>query len=738
MATNAFIFCKQCGSKNPRDAQNCEQCGAVLHTPPAALTPSDAATTLPGLSGAPSSTAPDARETSPLVLDAGTSPQATTPTAMLPPTPHDPPAPAGTPSAGVIFCSRCGAKNPRGSQYCDQCSAPLQGGPPAAAPIPTATMPGFSRAAVAAPAGPPLPGVAIPPAPAGHVEDAVGRATAAASAASLPLPTKAIGPSPVSAAPPAATDPAASSEALPAVIGAPPLAAGKVAVAPTPPAAKPAKRNGLPLPLIAGAIITLLIFVGIGFFALNGVSNNDPQNDVRTAVAQQATVQAQQGDQIRVALTQLADSGGSLNAQRTALAQATVAAAEAQATTTAIIAQVAAIAVDKKTAGEAKGVPQVVVPAAFAPAPMRAFITPVPPGTATTFTGAAGTNADSAPLVPVPVTITNKLVTEGDSQFYRVDLTKYTGGSLSLTFTAPRAAKGQMELHLMDEPGVNDIKTSYVNPAATDTIVETVKPGRYTIKIDYSFDPQNPYKLVIAFNANGFSADKDHAVKLGLVGSVQGFLNSSGDVQWYVVDMSQFPQGGAFTAALSVPASAKGAMILSVLDPGGGTSLRDEYIDPGRNNLIVQEDNVVHNYYIVVRSYGGFSANEPYVLATYFQPHSAAGMSSTAVKITPPTLAKVRIGSPKDAVYLQFEIKGQSNAVFNVHTPPDGNEIKVSVTDANGQSDYGAIYMGPGQQKEGTALLQNPGIYLVRVGGYNGNGLSLKPVQVDLRIDPVK
>ncbi len=43
-------------------------------------------------------------------------------------------------------------------------------------------------------------------------------------------------------------------------------------------------------------------------------------------------------------------------------------------------------------------------------------------------------------------------------------------------------------------------------------------------------NPQNPYQLGIAFNANGFSADKDHAVQLGLVGSMQGFRNSNEDV----------------------------------------------------------------------------------------------------------------------------------------------------------------------------------------------------------------
>ncbi|MDQ2808385.1 MAG: hypothetical protein M3Z04_15940 [Chloroflexota bacterium] len=42
--------------------------------------------------------------------------------------------------------------------------------------------------------------------------------------------------------------------------------------------------------------------------------------------------------------------------------------------------------------------------------------------------------------------------------------------------------------------------------------------------------PPTPYKRGIAFNVNGCSADKDPAVQLGLVGSVQGVLNSSGDV----------------------------------------------------------------------------------------------------------------------------------------------------------------------------------------------------------------
>ena len=737
MATNAFIFCKQCGTKNPRDAQTCEQCGASLHTPPVPASISDPAATQPGRSSAPISAPPDALPTRPLNAD-GERAAPPTPPATRPPIPAAPAPSGGKPVPGIVFCSRCGAKNPRDSQYCDQCSAPLQGGPPAPVRDTAATMPGFSRPTASAPAGPQttLPGLAAMPAPAGRAEDALGQAATAASTA--PPAVKAIGPPAVIALPPAAAPPLPASETFPVVLGGPPAAPGKVAVAPVVSVAKPAKRGGLPVPLIAGALVTLIIFVGIGFFALNGVSSIDPQNDVRTAVAQQATVQAQQGAQIQVALTQLADSGGSLSAQRTAVIQATTAAMEAQATTTAIIAQVAAIAVDKKAANDAKGIKEVVVPAVFAPAQVRAFITPVVIGTAGTFTGAPGSSADGAVLVAVPVTITNKLLTATDVHFYRVDLSKYTGGTLRLTFSAPRATKSAPTLHLMDDAGVNDLTTKYVDPATTVTVLTAVEPGRYVIKIEGGADPQNPYTLGIGFNANGTNADKDHAVPLNLVGSVQGFLNSSKDVHWYRVDMSQFPQGGNFTAALSLPASAKSDVNLHLVDPGGGTDVHSVYVYPGQSNLVIAEADSAKNYYVEVESGGGFSPTEPYVLATYFQPHSAASAPGSAIPITPPVLTKVRIATPNDVVFLQFEIKAASQATFKVTTPTDGSEVEVAITDSNNQSSYQSSYIGPGQTKTGSAQLSAPGIYLLRVGGDGGSATSLKPVQVELQIDAVK
>jgi hypothetical protein len=643
------------------------------------------------------------------------------------------------PGSGVIYCRKCGAANARNSQYCDQCSAPLYDpvpAPGAAPPPPAATMPGFSRPTAAPPPAGTMPGLSSPARP----EDAVAQAAQAVSAAPPAAPAeKAIAPNMASAAPPAVAPPAgASSEALPAVVGAPPPGpAGKVAVTATT-GAKPAKKGGLPIPLIIGALATLLVFVGIGFFALNGVSGVDPQSDVRTAVAQQATVQAQQGDQIRVALTQLADSGGSLGAQQTALAQATQAAVEAQATTTAIIAQVQAIASDKQAAKDAGSGKELVVAAVFAPTPLRAFLTPQALGTPATFSSAPGKAGDSAPLVPVPVTITNKLTADDEGQFYRVDLSKYTGGTLQLSLTAAKAAKGRTRLHLMDETGTNDIDTKFVAAGATDELLVTVPPGIHTIQVEGAADPQNPYTLVVRFSANATSADKDHAVPLGLVGSVQGFINSTEDAHWYKVDMSAYPQGGKFTTALTVPAAAKDAYRLHLVDPGGGTDVQSAYVRPGQNNLVSDEADAAKNYYIVVESSNGFSSSEPYVLATYFQPHSANSTPGNAVKITPPVRAKVRIATPEDTVYMQFEIKATSAVTYTTTMPTDGSGVQVAVTDSNGQSAYGYMSIAPGQTKTETAYLQNPGIYQLRVRGNGGAATSLKPITIDLDVKPTK
>src|SRR5262249_39346657 len=154
---------------------------------------------------------------------------------------------------------------------------------------------------------------------------------------------------------------------------------------------RPAARRGPPWLLIGGAALALIIFVGVGFSGiLTGISSNDLQNSIATAVSQQGTAQAQQGDQIRLALTQLANSGGSLAAQQTAIAQATVADVALKATATAVIARVATVAADSQAAKSNKGPGGesiVVVPVVFPPPPVRSFVTPLPLPSPQAFTG---------------------------------------------------------------------------------------------------------------------------------------------------------------------------------------------------------------------------------------------------------------------------------------------------------------------------------------------------------------
>ncbi|HMA38210.1 MAG TPA: zinc ribbon domain-containing protein [Chloroflexia bacterium] len=666
MTNSATIFCKRCGTKNARDLQFCTQCSAPLH---------DA----PGPAPAPAGAAP---------LEASA-----------------PPAPVAAPG-NFIFCKRCGAKNPRDSQYCDQCSAPLHLAGPGSvsappAPPSDALRPGALGVSNVPPAAAPPPGV-------------VTR-----------------GP-----APPAA--PAPSSESIIAVPGLP------APFAPPPRGAK-ARRGGPPFLLIGGAILALLIFLAVAFGGFLLSSGGDLQTSIGTAVAQQSTVQAEQGLQIRVALTELANSGGSLAAQQTAIVQATAADRAAQATTTAVIAEVATFAVERQAAKDEKGPggePVVVVPVVFPPPAARIFLTPLPLPAPITFANAPGTSPDAAVAVAVPVTITNKITVPDEVHWYKIDLTKYSGGSLSLKFSTPKSAENPMGVDVYDEAGVNEqLNGPWTLPATTQETLFVAKPAVYTLKVStagHTVDATDPYRLEVTFHPNGSNADKDHAPHLGLVGAVQGYLSSKSDSQWFLVDMSAFPQGGKYTAALTVPPAAKDPYNIILHDASGANQVDARSVLAGQNNQVSVEPKTGTNYLLEINSDGGFAPNDPYVIGTYFLPHSANGTPGQAREITPPVLAKVHIAAPQDVVYFSFKVNGPSTAQVKITTPADGSHISVEFTDANDQQNYGYHELGPGQQADGMGYFRNPGTYLMKVYGSGGDAVSLAPATLDLHVDPTK
>jgi ribosomal protein L40E len=682
MTSPASIFCKRCGAKNPRDSQACDQCGAPLH--------------------------------------AGAAPH------------------PAAPPAGMIFCMRCGAKNPRDSQYCDQCSAPLRAGPGVSLPPPGAAGGARGVSAPVRPGGPsaaPPAASQAPPRPAVPLSESVPVAKPAGPA---PPPYVA----PPSAAPPyVAPTPPAPPAAINVAPAAPAPTKGRVKGARAPGAAK---RKGPPFILIGGAVVVLALIVflvSFGGVLFAGLSGNDLQTSIATAVSQQATAQSEQGAQIRLALTQLANSGGSQSAQATAVAQATAQDVVAQATATAVIAQVATYVAEKHAADTGKGPAgqsQVVVPVVFPPAPARLFLTPPPLPAAQTFTGAPGASPDTPAVVSVPVTITNTLPKDDTPQYYQIDLSKTAGGSLVVSLVGARGAQYGQYVYLLDAAGRTRLGQEHANPGAPAALTYSAKPAVYQVSVAGYGDPKNPYTLRIEFHPNGANNSPDRAAKLGLVGSAQAFLSSPDDAQWYAVDMSAYPQGGQFVAGLTVPAAAKGRYRVSIIDTGGVNAVDSASVSAGQNDQVSAESNAAKNYFVRVDSSDGFSWTDPYVLGVYFLPHSANGTPDHALDITAPTLAKVRIAAPSDVVYLRFKITQASAATVKVQTPPDGSRVWVGFTDANDETKYMWDYIDPGQQGKVEATLQNPGTYLLKVAGDNGHSVARGAITLDLSVTPQK
>ena len=157
-------------------------------------------------------------------------------------------------------CPKCGSQNPVGSQYCDQCSAPLQAAQP--------TMPGLSARPPAGPA-------AFNP----------------ASLTSPPAVPYAVPPGP-------STPPTVPFVAPPEP---PPLPDPPVRVEPA--LSPPARRGGSPLLLIGAALIALAVFVGIGFSALLNSGGGGTATTPTTVVNGEATRLAGQAAGLAATLT---------------------------------------------------------------------------------------------------------------------------------------------------------------------------------------------------------------------------------------------------------------------------------------------------------------------------------------------------------------------------------------------------------------------------------------------------
>lgn len=138
------IICTVCGAENMEGSIYCEDCGARLPVATPAADP------------APVAAAP--------------APPTPPPTPAAPPEPTPAPEPVSAPepapapaapaaSGGSSVCDACGAENPAGEAYCEDCGAAL-GGAGSSTPVPTATVPDAPP-----PVTPPPQPTAAPPAP---------------------------------------------------------------------------------------------------------------------------------------------------------------------------------------------------------------------------------------------------------------------------------------------------------------------------------------------------------------------------------------------------------------------------------------------------------------------------------------------------------------------------------------------------------------------------------------------
>ena len=135
--------------------------------------------------------------------------------------------------ADAIICPNCGAANPPGSKYCDQCSLLIQPGVRPAAPSP-------------------------PPDPSATA----GTVSQSAPPAALPAGGPSTPPAGPPSAPPVSVSPPPPSSPPQVTLSTPPLGA-----AGPPGPALPARRRGNPPLLFGGALLALGLFLGVGLTA---------------------------------------------------------------------------------------------------------------------------------------------------------------------------------------------------------------------------------------------------------------------------------------------------------------------------------------------------------------------------------------------------------------------------------------------------------------------------------------
>jgi len=179
------------------------------------------------------------------------------------------------------ICRKCGTVNAPGSQYCDQCSAPLQG--PVATTTPLRAAPSPASRPSRRPAPQPIVSVAADPPPPPPTPPLKGEGLGVGATPPVP-PLQGGGSVTVAASPTPPPAQPQSSETMPltAAVAAP--AAPTVRVMPTPSPVAGSARRGLPSAmLLGGALLVALLGIALGA-ALTGAGGTP------TPVAASATV----------------------------------------------------------------------------------------------------------------------------------------------------------------------------------------------------------------------------------------------------------------------------------------------------------------------------------------------------------------------------------------------------------------------------------------------------------------
>jgi Ca2+-binding RTX toxin-like protein len=342
-------------------------------------------------------------------------------------------------------------------------------------------------------------------------------------------------------------------------------------------------------------------------------------------------------------------------------------------------------------------------------------------------------NASTTFVVPMNDSATGYISIGGDHDWLKV----YLVAGRSYTFKlnsdqlVPSAFSLDPYLVLRDPTGAsltsNDDFGSSHNSQITYTALQT---GYYFLDASsYSSDQKGTYFLSAAgtntLPADAVGNDKASAQALSPGGSSQSLIDTTGDVDWYAIDLEA---GKIYDFSLT--ASGVGGLVnplLSLMDSNGNLITQDNDSGPGNASALTYTVTTGGHYYLVAGGYGSSAITGDYTLSASQGRiptiDTITDNTSTTASLTVGGTLSSNIDTDTDYDWIKVQLTEGQTYSFTMSTPTGSTLSDTLLTLYDG---YNPIAVdddgGPGFFAQLTFTAQHTGTYFIEAASFGETG----------------